>query len=117
MKRFELLVLGGLAGGTVAGCGGGAKREPPAPQANADSAAAERARQDSIERARQGELARQREEADRIARQRAADPLPPMGRTPQAGETAPRTMTPFDFDKSKNPPGNIPDPPPRVAIP
>src|SRR2546422_3030998 len=103
MKRFELLVLGGLAGATVAACGGGAKPEPPAPQANADSAAAERARQDSIERARQEELARQRGEADRIAPQRAADSLAPLGRTTQAPKTLPGTMTPFHLAQSNHP--------------
>src|SRR5438094_10658308 len=100
MKRFELLVLGGLAAAAVAACGGGAKPEPPAPQANADAEAAERARQDSIERARQEELARQREEADRIARQRAADSLAAMGRTTEAVKTMLATMIHFDFDKS-----------------
>src|SRR2546422_9898981 len=100
MKRFELLVLGGLAAAAVAACGGGAKPEPPAPQANADAEAAERARQDSIERARQEEAARQRGEAGRIGRPRAAGPLAAMGRTPEGGKTLLRTMTPFHLHKA-----------------
>ncbi|HYT03741.1 MAG TPA: peptidoglycan-associated lipoprotein Pal [Gemmatimonadales bacterium] len=101
MKRFELLVLGGLAVAAVAGCGGGPKPEPPAPAVgpNADSiAAAERARQDSIERAQQE--ARAREEAERAARQRAADSLAAIGRTTEAARTLLATMIHFDFDKS-----------------
>jgi len=116
MKRFELLVLGGLAAAAVAACGGGAKPEPPAPQANADAEAAERARQDSIERARQEELARQREEADRIARQRAADSLAAMGRTTEAVKTLLGTMTHFDFDKSNIRPEDIAVLDQKVAI-
>src|SRR3989442_10221804 len=116
MKRFELLVLGGLAAAAVAACGGGAKPDPPAPQANADAEAAERARQDSIERARQEELARQREEADRIARQRAADSLAAMGRTTEAVKTLLGTMTHFDFDKSNIRPEDIAVLDQKVAI-
>jgi len=107
MKRFELLVLGSLAAAAVAACGGGAKPEPPAPQANADSAAAERARQDSIERARQEELARQREEAERVARQRAADSLAALGHTTEAVKTLLATMIHFEFDKSNVKPEDI----------
>src|SRR3989442_3583675 len=104
MKRFELLVLGRLAAATVAACGGGAKPEPPAPQANADSAAAERARQDSIQRARQEELARQREEAGRTSRPRAPDSLAAPGRTTEALKTLLGTMDPFAFSQSDTPP-------------
>ena len=107
MKRFELLVLGSLAAAAVAACGGGAKPEPPAPQANADAAAAERARQDSIERARQEELARQREEAERVARQRAADSLAALGHTTEAVKTLLATMIHFEFDKSNVKPEDI----------
>ncbi len=101
MKRFELLVLGGLAAAALAACGGGAKPEPPAPQGpNADSlAAAERARQDSMERARQ-EAQRRAEEAERLARQRAADSLAGLGRTTDAVKALLATMLHFDFDKA-----------------
>jgi peptidoglycan-associated lipoprotein len=100
MKRIEWLMLGGLAA-AVAACGGGAKPQPPAPQANADSlAAAERARQDSIERARQDSLRRAQDEADRIARQRAADSLAAIGRGTDAVKTLLGTMIHFDFDKA-----------------
>ncbi len=101
MKRFELLVLGGLAAAALAACGGGAKPEPPAPQGpNADSlAAAERARQDSMERARQ-EAQRRAEEAERLARQRAADSLAALGHTTEAVKALLATMLHFDFDKA-----------------
>ena len=100
MKRFELLVLGGLVA-AVAACGGGPKPEPPAPQGpNADSiAAAERARQDSMERARQ-EAQRRAEEAERLARQRAADSLAALGHTTEAVKALLATMLHFDFDKA-----------------
>jgi peptidoglycan-associated lipoprotein len=108
MKRFQLLVLGGLAAAVVAACGGGAPPQPPAPTGpNADSIAAERARQDSIERARQEALARQREEADRLARQHAADSLAAMGRTTDAVKTLLATLIHFDFDKSNLRPEDI----------
>lgn len=105
MKRLELLVLGGVVA-LAAACGGG-KPQPPAPQANADSAAAaERARQDSIERARQDSIARAQEEADRLARQRAADSLAALGRTTDAVKTLLATLIHFDFDKSNIRPGD-----------
>src|SRR5436309_15149689 len=99
MKRFELLVLGGLVAAAVAACGGGAKPEPPAPQGpNADSIAeAELQRQDSIERAQRE--AREREEAERVARQSAADSLAAMGRTSEAAKTPLRPRHRFDLDK------------------
>ena len=116
MKRFELLVLGGLVAAAVAACGGGAKPEPPAPQGpNADSIAeAERKRQDSIERAQRE--AREREEAERVARQRAADSLAAMGRTSEAVKTLLGTMTHFDFDKSNIRPEDIAVLDQKVAI-
>jgi peptidoglycan-associated lipoprotein len=104
MKRFEMLVLSGLAAATVAAaCGGGAKPTPPAPQtANADSAAQalERARQDSLERARQDSLRRAQEEAARLAAQRTADSLAAIGRSTDAVKTLLATMIHFDFDKA-----------------
>jgi peptidoglycan-associated lipoprotein len=103
MKRFEMLVLGGLAAVTVAAaCGGGAKPTPPAPQtANVDSAAqAERARQDSLERARQDSLRRAQEEAARLAAQRTADSLAAIGRSADAVKALLATMIHFDFDKA-----------------
>jgi len=80
MKRFAWLVLGGLAVAGVAACGGGPKPQTPAPQPNADSAAAaEQARRDSIERARQDSIARAMAEAVR---------------------TLLATLIHFDFDKA-----------------
>ncbi len=99
MKRFELLVLGGLVAAAVAACGGGPKPEAPAPQANADSIArAEQARQDSIAEAER--RAREAAEREREARQRAADSLAALGRTAEAVRTILGTMIHFDFDKA-----------------
>src|SRR5207244_920425 len=76
MRRLPLLVLAGLAAATVAACGGNPPPAQPGPQANADSiAAAERARQDSIARAEADAGAR--EDAERVARPRAADSVAP----------------------------------------
>jgi peptidoglycan-associated lipoprotein len=103
MKRFEMLVLGGLTAALVAACGGGAKPTPPAPQtANADSAAQalERARQDSLERARQDSLRRVQEEAARLAAQRTADSLAAIGKSTDAVKALLATMIHFDFDKA-----------------
>ncbi|HYL20688.1 MAG TPA: OmpA family protein [Gemmatimonadales bacterium] len=101
MKRFQLLVLGGLTAAAVAPSGGG-KPQPPAPVTAPDTSAqmAERARQDSIERARQDSLRRAQEEAERIARQRAADSLAAIGRGSDAVKTLFATMIHFDFDKA-----------------
>jgi peptidoglycan-associated lipoprotein len=102
--KHPLLPL--LAGLILAGAAcGGKKPEPvtPAPQANADSAAAARARQDSIAAA---ETARAREEADRLARQRTADSLAALGRSTEAVRTLLATMIHFDFDKSNIRPGD-----------
>lgn len=101
MKRFQWLLVGGLAAAVASACGGGAKPQPPAPAANVDSvAAAERARQDSLERARQDSLRRAQDEADRIARQRAADSLAALGRSGDAVKVLLATMIHFDFDKA-----------------
>ena len=101
MKRFAWLVLGGLAVASVAACGGGPKPQTPAPQPNADSAAAaEQARRDSIERARQDSIARAMAEAERNRRQREADSLAALGRGAEAVRTLLATLIHFDFDKA-----------------
>src|SRR2546425_8809291 len=80
MRRLHWLVLAGLAAATAA-CGGAKPQTTPQPQANADSiAAAERARQDSIAAAPADADRRAREEAERVARQRAADSLAALER-------------------------------------
>src|SRR5213592_3080253 len=88
MRRLPLLVLAGLAAATVAACGGTPPPAQPGPQAHADSIAAAEAD------------ARAREEAERVARQRAADSLAAMGRTTEAVRTMLAAMIHFDFDKS-----------------
>lgn len=102
MKRLSLVVLALLAAGTVAAaCGGNPPPETPAPQANADSAAqAERARQDSIAAAEAEAARRAQEEAERVARQRAADSAAAVARTTEEVRTMLATMIHFDFDKA-----------------
>lgn len=99
MKRFPLLVLGGLVV-AVAACGGKKAETTPTPAGpNADSlAAAQKAHDDSMRAAQ--------EEADRLAkaeaerRQRIADSLAAMGRSTDAVKTLLATMIHFDFDKA-----------------
>src|SRR5438093_5692830 len=99
MRRLPLLVVAGRAAATVAACGGNPQPADPGAEANADSiAAAERARQDSIARAEAD--ARAREEAERVAGERAADSRAAMGRTTEAVRTMLAAMIHFDFDKS-----------------
>jgi peptidoglycan-associated lipoprotein len=101
MRRFEWLLLGlAAAVATAGGCSKSPPPAPPTPQANADSLAAERARQDSIERARQDSIRNAQTEAERIARQRAADSLAALGRSSDAVRTLLATMIHFDFDKA-----------------
>src|SRR6266705_3536921 len=88
MRRLPLLVLAGLAAATLAACGGNPPPAQPGPQANADSIAGAEAD------------ARAREEAERVARQRAADSLAAMGHTTEAVRTMLAAMIHFDFDKS-----------------
>ena len=100
MKRFPLVVLGGLLVVAVAACGG-KQPEPPAPAAgpNADSIAqAEKARADSAAAAQAEADRRAKAEAER--RQRIADSLAAMGRTTDAVKTLLATMIHFDFDKA-----------------
>ena len=105
MKRPLLLGLAGLLTAGIVACGGKPAPETPAPQANADSAAAaEKARQDSIAAAEAA--ARARDSAEQAARQRTADSLAALGRTTDAVRTELTTMIHFDFDKSNIRPGD-----------
>ncbi|HYS22156.1 MAG TPA: peptidoglycan-associated lipoprotein Pal [Gemmatimonadales bacterium] len=102
MTRLDLLVVAGLVAAAAAACGGGAPPvTTPAPTPNADSIAAERAKQDSLarEQARQDSI-RAAQEAERIARQRAADSAAAAGATTTEVKTMLATMIHFDFDKS-----------------
>jgi peptidoglycan-associated lipoprotein len=99
MKRSMLLVLVGVVTATLVACGGKPAPATPAPQPNADSsAAAERARQDSIARADADHRAR--EEAERVARQRTADSLAALGRSGEAVRALLGAMIHFEYDKS-----------------
>jgi peptidoglycan-associated lipoprotein len=97
MKRVHSLVLMGLGVALVVACG----KKPqtaPTPQPNADSlAAAERARADSLAA---DSARRAQEEAERIARQRAADSAAAVAATTAEVRNMLATMVHFDFDKS-----------------
>jgi peptidoglycan-associated lipoprotein len=101
MKPVSLLFVIGLGAAVVAaGCG---KKTPEqvAPVANADSAAnAERMRQDSIAAAQAEADRRAREEADRVASQRAADSAAAAARAVEEIRTTVAAMIHFDLDKS-----------------
>lgn len=97
MKRVHSLVLMGFGVTLVAAC---AKKEPevaPVP-ANADSiAAAERARADSIA----ADAARRaQEEAERLARQRAADSAAAVAAAAAEVRNTLAAMIHFDFDRA-----------------
>jgi len=98
MKRVHSLVLMGLGMALFAACG---KNPPPqtvAPQPNADSlAAAERARADS---AAADSARRAQEEAERIARQRAADSAAAAAGSVGEVRNMLTSMIHFDYDKA-----------------
>jgi peptidoglycan-associated lipoprotein len=99
MTRSMLLVLVGVVTAGVVACGGKKPATTPTPQPNADSsAAAEKARQDSMARADADRRAR--EEAERVARQRMADSLAALGHSSEAVRTLLSAMIHFDYDKS-----------------
>jgi peptidoglycan-associated lipoprotein len=97
MKRVPSLILIGL-GVTLIACGKSPESQTPAPQANADSiAAAERARADS---AAADEARRAQEEAERIARQRAADSAAAAAAAVAEVRNMLAAMIHFDFDRA-----------------
>ena len=97
MTRVHSLVLMGLGVTLLAACGKNPQPEAtPAPQPNADSlAAAERARADSLDAARRAE-----EEAERIARQRAADSAAAAAASTAEVRNMLAAMIHFDFDRA-----------------
>jgi peptidoglycan-associated lipoprotein len=98
MKRVHSLVLMGFGVALVAACAKKAPEVAPAPQPNADSvAAAERARADSIAA---DSTRRAQEEAERIARQRAADSAAAVAAAAAEVRNTLAAMIHFDFDKS-----------------
>jgi peptidoglycan-associated lipoprotein len=97
MKRVPSLILIGL-GVTLWACGKSPEPQTPAPVANADSiAAAERARADS---AAADSARRAQEEAERIARQRAADSAAAIAAGAAEVRNMLAAMIHFDFDKA-----------------
>jgi peptidoglycan-associated lipoprotein len=103
MKRVHSLVLMGLSVALLAACG--KKPQPePTPQPNADSiAAAERARAESLAA---DSARRAQEEAERIARQRAADSAAAVAATTAEVRNMLAAMIHFDFDRSNIRPGD-----------
>lgn len=101
MTRVHLLVVAGVAAAAIAACGGPQPVTTPAPTPNADSIAAERARQDSMarEQARQDSI-RAAQEAERVARQRAADSAAAAAGSTTEVKNMLAAMIHFDFDKS-----------------
>jgi peptidoglycan-associated lipoprotein len=102
MNRLSMLVVAGFTVAAVsAACGGSQPQTAPTPVANADStAAAERARQDSIEAARQDSIRRAQEDNDRISRQRSADSLAAIARTTDEVKAMLAAMIHFEFDRA-----------------
>ena len=98
MKRVQSLVLMGLGVALLAACGKNPQPATPAPQSNADSiAAAERARADSMAAE---ENRRAQEEAERIARERAADSTAAVAAAASEVRNMLAAMIHFDFDKA-----------------
>ncbi|HXF96692.1 MAG TPA: peptidoglycan-associated lipoprotein Pal [Gemmatimonadales bacterium] len=112
MRRLHFLVLVGVAAAAVgAACGGSPPPPPPPPEPNADSIAAERAREDSIRRAREEEERRRREEEERIRREAEE-----RARTTEEVRNLLATFIHFDFDKSNIRPGDAAILDQKVAI-
>lgn len=101
MRRVHSLVLMGLGVALAVAC---SRPQPePTPQPNADSiAAAERARAESLAA---DSARRAQEEAERIARQRAADSAAAVAATTAEVRNMLATMIHFDFDRSNIRPG------------
>ena len=98
MKRVQSLVLMGLGVALLAACGKNPQPATPAPQSNADSiAAAERARADSMAAE---ENRRAQEEAERVARERAADSTAAVAAATSEVRNMLAAMIHFDFDKA-----------------
>jgi peptidoglycan-associated lipoprotein len=113
MRRVHSLVLIGLGMALVVACGKKPQTEPT-PQPNADSlAAAERARADSLAA---DSARRAQEEAERIARQRAADSAAAVAATTAEVRNMLASMIHFDFDKSNIRPGDAQTLDQKVAI-
>lgn len=113
MRRVHSLVLIGLGMALVVACGKSPQTEPT-PQPNADSlAAAERARADSLAA---DSARRAQEEAERIARQRAADSAAAVAATTAEVRNMLATMIHFDFDRSNIRPGDAQILDQKVAI-
>lgn len=113
MRRVHSLVLIGLGMALVVACGKSPQTEPT-PQPNADSlAAAERARADSLAA---DSARRAQEEAERIARQRAADSAAAVAAATAEVRNMLATMIHFDFDRSNIRPGDAQILDQKVAI-
>src|SRR5260370_36473285 len=102
MKRFQLLVLGGLVAAAATACSS-KPQTTPAPVAEAPpdtSGEGARRAAEEAERTRQDAARRAAEEAERAARQRIADSRAAMGRGREAERTLFATMIHVDFDNA-----------------
>lgn len=101
MNRLQLFALAALAtAGAVAACGKKPDTTPTpvtTPDTNAENA---KRRADSIAAAQADSARRAQEEADRIARQRAADSLAALAKSGDEVKAMLATMIHFDFDKA-----------------
>jgi outer membrane protein OmpA-like peptidoglycan-associated protein len=96
MTRIPLLLVAAYAASAVAACHGPQPVTTPQPEANADSIARERARQDSIAEAER--LARVA--AERDAARRRADSVAALQRTAEEVQRELAATIHFDFDKA-----------------
>lgn len=99
MTRIPFVIVAAFA---VAACHGPKPVTAPQPEANADSIAGERARQDSIAEAER----LTRAAAERDAARRQADSLAALQRTAEEVERVLAAMIHFDFDKATIRPGD-----------
>ena len=98
MRRLHFLVLVGVTAVVAAAACGGPPPPPPPPEPNADSIAAEQARQDSIRRAQEEEERRRQEEADRARRDGEA--AAERARMAEELRNTLATMVHFDYDRA-----------------
>lgn len=97
MKSVSLFLALGLGAAMITASSCGGKKAPPAaPEPTVDTAAANRARQDSIDAANAAAAA----EADRLRRQREADSLAALSATAGEVRNMLAAMIHFDLDKS-----------------
>jgi len=107
MNRVQLLVLATLAtAGAVAACGKKPDTTPTPVATSPDTTGEGKRRADSLAQAQADSARRAQEEADRIARQRAADSLAALAKSGDEVKATLGLMIHFDFDKASVLPGD-----------